>query len=328
MVDLDLEKFFERVKHAVRMVRWVRRISAKRGLGGLRRYLQAGLLTGGVVRQRVAGTPPGGPLSPLRSNVRLHELDQELEQRGDQCGRYAAAGHLYGRGREAGERVLKPVTRFLSARLRWQVNAEKSAVARPWERKFLGYSLTWHKQPRLTGAPEASRRRKAKVRTLFRAGRGRSLPPVSKDLHQRLRGWLPSCRLAEVNGVFEERAGWLRRKPRGLRWRPGKRPRTRMKELMNRGLEKLRAWKSSVKGAGAWWNAGAAHLNEAFRKSSFERLGLIALLAQLRKRQFSICTAGCGTARPVVWEDGSREAPSYPMRRPHGLNFALPAMSG
>ncbi len=125
------------------------------------------------------------------------------------------------------------------------------------------------------------------MRTIFRAGRGRSLPQVIKELNQLLRGWMQYFRLAEVRGIFEELDGWLRRKLRCLLWRRWKRPRTRMKELMKRGLGKLRAWKSSVNGRGAWWNAGAAHMNEAFPKSCFDQLGLVSLLDQLRKLQFS-----------------------------------------
>jgi RNA-directed DNA polymerase len=288
VVDLDLEKFFDRVNHDVLMSRLARRISDKRVLGLIRRYLQAGMMAGGVASQRVEGTPQGGPLSPLLSNVLLDELDKELEQRGHKFCRYADDCNIYVRSREAGERVMSSVTRFLSERLRLKVNVEKSAVARPWERKFLGYSMTWHKQPRLKVAPESIRRLKAKVRTIFREGRGRSLPQVIKDLNQLLRGWISYFRLAEVKGVLEELDSWLRRKLRCLLWRHWKRSRTRMKELMKRGLEKLRAWKSSVNGRGAWWNAGASHMNEAFPRSYFDRLGLISLLDQLRKLQSSM----------------------------------------
>lgn len=288
VVDLDLEKFFDRVNHDVLMSRLARRISDKRVLCLIRRYLQAGMMVGGVVSQRAEGTPQGGPLSPLLSNVLLDELDKELERRGHKFCRYADDCNIYVRSREAGERVMKSVTRFLSERLRLKVNAEKSAVARPWERKFLGYSMTWHKQPRLKVAPESIRRLKAKVRAIFREGRGRSLSQVIKDLNQLLRGWIQYFRLAEVKGIFEELDGWLRRKLRGLLWRQWKRPFTRAKNLMKRGLERLRAWRSATNGRGAWWNAGASHLNEALPKSYFDRLGLISLLDQLRKLQFSM----------------------------------------
>jgi RNA-directed DNA polymerase len=224
----------------------------------------------------------------LLSNILLDELDKELERRGHKFCRYADDCNIYVRSKAAGERVMKSVTEFLTKRLRLKVNAEKSAVARPWERKFLGYSMTWHKQPRLKVAPESIRRLKAKVRTIFREGRGRSLSKVIEDLNRLLRGWMQYFRLAEVKGVFEDLDGWLRRKLRCLLWRQWKRNFTRAKNLMKRGLEKLRAWKSATNGRGAWWNAGASHMNEAFPKSYFDRLGLISLLDQLRKLQFSM----------------------------------------
>ena len=287
VVDLDLEKFFDRVNHDILMSRLARRIRDKRVLGLIRKYLQAGMMTGGIVSQRTEGTPQGGPLSPLLSNVLLDELDKELERRGHKFCRYADDCNIYVQSRSAGERVMKSVTRFLSERLRLKVNAEKSAVARPWERKFLGYTMTWHKQPRLKAAPESIRRLKIKVRMIFREGRGRSLAQVIKDLNQLLRGWIQYFRLGEVKGIYEELDGWIRRKLRCLLWRQWKRPFTRAKNLMRRGLEELRAWKSATNGRGAWWNAGASHLNEAFPKSYFNRLGLVSLLDQLRKLQFS-----------------------------------------
>lgn len=288
VVDLDLEKFFDRVNHDMLMSRLARRIGDKRVLCLIRRYLQAGMMTDGVVSPRAEGTPQGGPLSPLLSNILLDELDKELERRGHKFCRYADDCNIYVRSKAAGERVMKSVTEFLSKRLRLKVNVEKSAVARPWERKFLGYSMTWHKQPRLKVAPESIRRLKAKVRTIFREGRGRSLSRVIEELNQLLRGWMQYFRLAEVKGIFEELDGWLRRKLRCLLWRQWKRPFTRAKNLMKRGLEELRAWKSATNGRGAWWNAGASHLNEAFPKSYFDRCGLISLLSQLRKLQFSM----------------------------------------
>lgn len=287
VVDLDLEKFFDRVNHDILMSRLARRISDKRVLRLIRRYLQSGMMVGGVVGQRVEGTPQGGPLSPLLSNILLDALDKELERRGHKFCRYADDCNIYVRSRTAGERVMKSVSQFLAKRLRLQVNGEKSAVARPWQRKFLGYTMTWHKQPRLKVAPESLQRLKAKVRKIIREGRGRSLPQVIKDLNPLLRGWMQYFRLTEVKGVFEEVDGWLRRKLRCLLWRQWKRPFTRAKNLMKRGLKELRAWKSATNGHGAWWNAGASHMNEAFPKSYFDRSGLIALLDQLRKLQFS-----------------------------------------
>ena len=182
---------------------------------------------------------------------------------------------------------MKSVTDFLTNRLSLKVNAEKSAVARPWERKFLGYTMTWHKRPRLKVAPTSLERMKAKVRMIYREGRGRRLLKVIEDLNRMLRGWIQYFRLAEVKGIFEELDGWIRRKLRCLLWRQWKRNFTRAKNLMRRGLGNLRAWKSATNGHGAWWNAGASHMNEAFPKSYFDRLGLTSLQNQLRALQFS-----------------------------------------
>lgn len=285
VVDIDLEKFFDRVNHDILMSRVARKVGDKRVLGLIRRYLQAGLMAEGVVSPRVEGTPQGGPLSPLLSNILLDDLDKELERRGHKFCRYADDCNIYVQSRAAGERVIKSVTSFLSQRLRLRVNAEKSAVARPWQRKFLGYSMTWHKQPRLKVADASIQRFKVKLRVLFRAGRGRNLKRFIEELTPVLRGWMNYFQLAEVKGIFEELDGWLRRKLRCLLWRQWKRTFTRAKALMRRGLEEVRAWQSATNGRGPWWNAGASHMNEAFPKSFFDRLGLVSLLSQLRRLQ-------------------------------------------
>jgi RNA-directed DNA polymerase len=285
VVDIDLEKFFDRVNHDILMSRVARKIKDRRVLRLIRRYLQAGLMAGGVVSPRAEGTPQGGPLSPLLSNILLDELDKELERRGHKFVRYADDCNIYVQSRRAGERVLESVTKFLERRLRLRVNEEKSAVARPWERKFLGYSMTWHKEPRLKVAAETVKRLKAKLRKKFREAKGRNLEGFIKELEPILRGWVNYYRLAEVKGIFEELDGWLRRKLRNLLWRRWKRPYARAKNLMKRGLAEARAWRSATNGRGPWWNAGASHMNEAFPKSYFDRLGLVSLLEMLRALQ-------------------------------------------
>jgi RNA-directed DNA polymerase len=288
------------VNHDVLMSRVARRVQDKRVLRLIRRYLQAGILEEGLVTQRTEGTPQGGPLSPLLSNILLDDLDKELEKRGHAFCRYADDCNIYVRSKAAGERVLASLTRFLHARLKLRVNRDKSAVDRPWNRKFLGYSLTFHHAPRLKVAPKSVERFKAKLRVLFRHGRGRNLQRFIQALAPVLRGWVNYFRLAEVKGIFEELDQWIRRKLRGLLWRQWKRPYTRAKHLMQRGLDQERAWKSATNGHGPWWNAGASHMNQAFPKKYFDGLGLVTLLDQLRKLQDNSRTAVYGTVRTVV----------------------------
>lgn len=279
VVDMDLEKFFDRVNHDVLMARVARRVKDKEVLRLIRRYLQAGMMLGGLVGQRLEGTPQGGPLSPLLSNILLDDLDKELERRGRTFCRYADDCNVYVASREAGERVMASLTRFLGERLRLKVNAAKSAVDRPWKRKFLGYSMTHNHEPKLKVAAASVERLKEKLKEELRKGRGRNLKRlIEEKLTPKLRGWFNYFNLAEVKNVFEDLDGWLRRKLRCVLWRQWKRNFTRAKNLMKRGLDEARAWRSATNGRGPWWNAGASHMNEAFPKSYFDALGLVSLL--------------------------------------------------
>ena len=278
VVDLDLEKFFDRVNHDVLMARVVRKVKDERVLKLIRRYLEAGLMEGGVTTMRTEGTPQGGPLSPLLSNILLDDLDRELERRGLSFCRYADDCNIYVGSKRAGERVMQAVTAFLEQRLKLKVNASKSAVARPWERKFLGYSMTWHKQPKLKIA-EASRKRLAeKVRETMQKARGQSLQRAIEGLNPILRGWVAYFRLTEVKGVLEDLDSWIRRKLRTVLWRQWKRVYARARNLMRAGIERKRAWRSATNGRGPWWNGGASHMNAAYPKSWFDRMGLVSLL--------------------------------------------------
>ncbi|BAL27105.1 RNA-directed DNA polymerase (plasmid) [Azoarcus sp. KH32C] len=285
VVDMDLEKFFDRVNHDILMEKVSKKVGDGRVLKLIRRYLEAGMMTDGVVSPRTEGTPQGGPLSPLLSNILLTELDRELERRGHAFCRYADDCNIYVRSQVAGERVLASITRFLTERLRLTVNATKSAVAAPWERKFLGYSLTWHKAPKLRIAPTSLKRLEDKVREVLKGARGRSLSRTIAELNPVLRGWAAYFKLTETKGALEEIDGWLRRKLRCILWRQWKRPYTRAKNLIKAGLTEERAFRSAFNQRGPWWNSGARHMNAAFRKSFFDRMGLVSLLDTTRRLQ-------------------------------------------
>ena len=278
VVDIDVEKFFDRVNHDVLMGRVARRVKDERVLKLIRRYLEAGLMEGGVASARTEGTPQGGPLSPLLSNILLTDLDRALERRGHRFCRYADDCNVYVGSQQAGQRVMAAITVFLEQRLKLKVNVDKSAVARPWQRKFLGYSMTWHRKPKLKIAQLSRKRFAGKVRQTLRRARGRSLKQIIEQLNPVLRGWMAYFQFTEVKGVLEEFDGWIRHKLRALLWRQWKRPYTRAKHLLRAGLSHARAWQSATNGHGPWWNGGASHMNEAYPKSWFDHMGLVSLL--------------------------------------------------
>ena len=190
VVDMDLEKFFDRVNHDILMARVARKVKDKRVLLLIRRYLQAGILENGLITASVEGTPQGGPLSPLLSNILLDDLDKELESRGLTFCRYADDCNIYVKSRRSGERVLASITSFLERKLKLKVNGDKSAVARPWHRKFLGYSMTFQQKPRLKVADQSVKRFKEKLKEAFHRGKGRNLGKfIEQELNPVLRGW-------------------------------------------------------------------------------------------------------------------------------------------
>jgi group II intron reverse transcriptase/maturase len=285
VVDLDLEKFFDRVNHDLLMGKLARQVDDRRVLQLIRRYLEAGMMSAGLVSPRRAGTPQGGPLSPLLSNILLTELDRELERRGHAFCRYADDCNIYVRSRAAGERVLASLTRFLTERLKLKVNMAKSAVARVWERTFLGYSLTWHKAPRRRIAPNSRQRLEQRIREVLKGARGRSLSHTIQELNPVLRGWAAYFKLTESKQMLEELDGWIRHKLRCILWRQWKQPYTRARNLMKAGLAEERAFRSAFNQRGPWWNSGKSHMNQAYPKSFFDRLGLVSLLDTVRRLQ-------------------------------------------
>ena len=285
VVDIDLEKFFDRVNHDALMARVARQVNDARVLKLIRRFLQAGMMSEGLVKARTEGTPQGGPLSPLLSNILLNDLDQELERRNLAFCRYADDCNIYVRSRVAGDRVMNGVRTFLEEDLKLRINTEKSAVARPWERKFLGFSVTMHRETRLRIAPASVQRLTQKVRDLMRTGRGRSLTHTIEDLNPLLRGWINYFRLTESKGILEELDGWVRRRLRCLLWKQWKRFGTRARKLRALGLDADRARVSAGNGRGSWWNAGASHMNHALPAKYFTHKGLVSLMGTHQRLQ-------------------------------------------
>ena len=285
VVDIDLERFFDRVNHDLLMSKLAPKIGDARVLTLIRRYLAAGMMVDGLVQPRTEGTPQGGPLSPLRSNILLTDLDRELERRGHAFCRYADDCNIYVGSERAGAGLLQSLTRFLAERLKLMVSASKSAVARPWQRKFLGYSVTWHQEPKLRIAAASLERLTEKVKVLLRGARGRNLGVTIQTLNPLLRGWAAYFKLTQTKRALEERDGWIRHQLRCILWRQWKRPYARARKLMQRGLTEERAWRSACNQRGPWWNAGASHMHAAFPKSWFDQLGLVSLLDTVQRLQ-------------------------------------------
>jgi len=282
-VELDLEKFFDRVNHDVLMAYVARQIEDKRVLTLIRRYLEAGTMSGGLVSRRQEGTPQGGPLSPLLSNILLNELDRELERRGHRFVRYADDANIYVRSQRAGTRVMAGVERFLNQRLKLTLNREKSRVARPWVCDYLGYGMSWHQQPRLRVATMSLGRLHDRLRDLLRGARGHKMANVIERINPVLRGWAGYFKLSQSKRPLEKIDGWVRRKLRCVVWRQWKRPSTRARNLMRLGLSEARACKSAFNGRGPWWSSGASHMNQALPKKLWDQLGLVSVLDTINR---------------------------------------------
>jgi RNA-directed DNA polymerase len=277
VVETDLSKFFDRVNHDILMSRIAKVIDDKPMLKLIRRYLNTGIMENGVVIPREEGVPQGSPLSPLLSNIMLTELDWELERRGLKFCRYADDCNVYVKSEKAAERVLASLTRYVEEVLKLRVNRDKSGTFRPCDSVFLGYSFSRGNYSRIVVAEKPFKRLKNKLRHIFRTARGTSLKTTIQRLTPILRGWRQYFKLDERKRVFEELDAHIRRHLRKLIWIAWKNPKTRERNLLKRGLPPFNAWKSSVNGRGKWWNAGAPHMNIAFPRHVFARLGLYSL---------------------------------------------------
>ncbi len=283
VVDVDLEKFFDRVNHDILMSRLARRIEDKRLLRIVRRFLQAGLMQDGVCIARDEGTPQGGPLSPLLANLLLDDLDKELESRGHSFCRYADDCNIYVRSEEAGLRVMASVTKFLEARLKLRVNRGKSAVARVEERKFLGYRLL--SDGRLTIAPKSLEQAKERIREITSRNRGIGFARMIEELNSFLRGWSAYYRLTDWQTNFADLDGWIRRKLRCVRLKQCKRYRTIVKFLCRQGVSLRKAWDAVLSGRRWWWLSRTPVASQAMPNHWFEGLGLLNLSSRYEELQ-------------------------------------------
>src|SRR5487761_803371 len=274
VVDLDLEKFFDRVNHDILMGLVAKRVTDKRILKLIRGFLTAGVLVDGLVGPTEEGTPQGGPLSPLLSNLMLDVLDKELEKRGHRFVRYADDCNIYVRSQKAGERVLAGIEKFLEKRLKLKVNKAKSAVAKPSVRKFLGFSFTGGTVPRRRIAPQALARFKARIRELTRRTCGQSLAQITKRLSRYLIGWRGYFGFCETPSVLRDLDQWIRRRLRAIAWKQWRRGRTRYAELRRRGIGTDLAAKTAGSPHGPWRLSNSPALAIALPNAFFGSLGL------------------------------------------------------
>lgn len=281
IVDLDLEKFFDRVNHDRLMGRIAERVEDKRGLRLIRAFLKAGVLENGLVGPTEEGTPQGGPLSPLLSNLVLDELDRELEKRKLRFVRYADDANIYVRSERAGQRVMKSISSFITRRLKLKVNSEKSAVARPWVRKFLGFSFTSGKVPRRRIAPRSLQRYKERVRGITRRTRGISLEERVKELGRYLRGWQGYFGYCQTPSVLERLEEWTRRRLRSSVWKQWKRGTRRFAELTKRNVSRDLAAQTAGSPHGPWRLSASPALTQALSNAYFASLGLPHLSATI-----------------------------------------------
>jgi group II intron reverse transcriptase/maturase len=277
VVDIDLEKFFDHVNHDALMARVGRVVKDRRVKRLIHLYLISGVMVEGVVVASEEGTPQGGPLSPLLSNIMLDDLDKELERRGHRFVRYADDCNIYVRSARAGERVMNSVKQFIAKKLKLKVNERKSAVARATARKFLGYSFLKRKGAVLRRvAARSLERLKDKLRLLTRRTTGEPLPALIERVNRLVKGWMVYYRLADTPSIFQELDEWLRHRLRQLLWKRWKRPKTRYRELVARGVPAFAAWEASSSGKGPWRLSASPPVHQALNNAYWRAQGLLS----------------------------------------------------
>ncbi|MDQ0191758.1 group II intron reverse transcriptase/maturase [Paenibacillus wynnii] len=278
VVDLDLEKIFDRVNHDRLMMRIAEKVKDKNVLLLIRKYLQSGVMENGLVKPTLEGAPQGGPLRPLLSNIVLDELDKELERRGHRFVRYADDCKIYVKTPRAGERVKASVTRFIETRLKLKVNQAKSAVDRPWKRKFLGFSFSIDNEPKVRIAKQSLQKAKVRIREITSRKKPMRMEERMKELNHYLMGWCGYFSLADTPSIFRDMDKWIRRRLRMCLWKQWKNPRTKVKRLISLGMPKDKAYEWGNTRKGYWRIAGSPILQRALNNQYWESKGLKSLL--------------------------------------------------
>jgi len=277
VIDMDLEKFFDKVNHDKLMGILANRIQDRMVLKLIRKYLQAGVMINGVTYDSEEGTPQGGPLSPLLSNILLDKLDKELERRGHKFVRYADDCNIYMKSKKAGERVMNSITNFIEVKLKLKVNREKSAVDRPWKRKFLGFSFTFNKKPKVRISKESIKRLKSKIRELTSRSKPIPMEIRIKKLNQYLTGWCGYFALADTPSKFKEFDEWIRRRLRMIEWKQWKTPKTRVRKLKGLGVAPNKAYEWGNSRKKYWRIASSPILHKTLDNSYWSNRGLKSL---------------------------------------------------
>src|SRR6266853_120052 len=281
VVDLDLEKFFDRVNHDKLMAAIARRVSDKRMRKLIRAFLESGVMENGLVSAVEEGTPQGGPLSPLLSNLVLDELDRELERRGHRFVRYEADCNIYVRSERAGQRVMESISRFITQKLKLKVNEAKSAVARPQDRKFLGFSFTAGPEVKRVITPKALDRFKQRIREITRRAKSVSMKTTIEELAPYMRGWRSYFGFCETPEVLIGLTRWVRLRLRAAMWRQWKTPRRRRAALLELGVRPRLAGNTAGSGLGPWYLAKAKALSVGLSNAYFKSLGLPSLFEEV-----------------------------------------------